>query len=78
MNENKENVISIYYKIMKNINININHQKLLFYTDEFKTPGGTGAAVILMSNENVYNWARHQNIHANMKFDENQKFIDKN
>ena len=36
MNENKKNVISIYYKIIKIINFNLNHQKLLFYIDGSK------------------------------------------
>ena len=53
--ENKKNAMSIYYKIIKNIKIDINHQKLLFYTQEFKTSNETKTAVILMSNENVYN-----------------------
>ena len=58
IDENKENAIKTYYKIIKNIKIEINNQKLLFYTDESKTPGGTEAAEILMSTENVYKWAK--------------------
>ena len=42
-----------------------------------KKSNETETAVILMSNEKFYDWAKHQNIHVNMKFDENQKFIDK-
>ena len=48
-----------HYKIIKNIKTNINHQKLLFYTDKFKTSNGSKTATILMSNENIYNWTKH-------------------